>query len=133
MANDAELKIQAQLDDKLTEQIRRLVGEVQGLSTEAKKAFDSLAKSADKAAGAAGAAGDAIGDVGKTSQTAGDQVKKLGDEGAKTGEGLGESFKKAALQIVSVSTAVTVLTQKIKEFLTTSTEVEVINARIQAS
>ena len=133
MANDAELKIQAQLDDKLTDQIRRLVGEVQGLSTEAKKAFDSLAKSADKAAGAAGAAGDAIGDVGKTSQTAGDQVKKLGDEGAKTGDGLGESFKKAALQIVSVSTAVTVLTQKIKEFLTTSTEVEVINARIQAS
>lgn len=125
-ASDAELKIIASLDDKVTEAVRKLIGEVGALSDEAKKAFDDMRVAAAKAK-------EKVEDTGTAADETAKSTKKVGEEGKKAGDSIGKAFADSAIQFAATAVSVNLLVEQIKKFLDETAKVEVALARIQAS
>ena len=130
-ASDAELKIIASLDDKVTEAVEKLIAQVGTLSDEAKEAFDEMRKAAAKAK-------EKVEETGTAADETAKSTKKVGDEGKKAGDALGQSFgdvkdkiKDVAVGLFGLQAAVQIFKQSITDAINTGLEVDVLNARIQ--
>ena len=130
-ASDAELKIIASLDDKVTEAVRKLIGEVGTLSDEAKDAFDEMRAAAERAKGSTEGAADAVEEVGKSARKAGSDLKSAGEDGARGFADIKDKIKDVAVGLFGLQSAIQIFKQSITDAINTGLEVDVLNARIQ--
>ena len=130
-ASDAELKIIASLDDKVTEAVRKLIGEVGTLSDEAKDAFDEMRAAAERAKGSTEGAADAVEEVGKSARKAGSDLKSAGEDGARGFVDIKDKIKDVAVGLFGLQSAIQIFKQSITDAINTGLEVDVLNARIQ--
>jgi len=123
-ANDAELKITASLDDRIIRAIEKLSGQVKELGEDAKKAFDKTEAAAKEAEAA-------VTDTGTAAKKTTSEIKKISEEGGRGFSDFKDKIKDVAAGLVGISTAVAIFKQSLTDAITTSAEVDVINARIR--
>lgn len=129
-ASDAEIKVTAALDDKVSAQVRELVELLGKLDEEGKKGFVETAKAVNDLSAKLSAVKKASDDVGKATEAAGKKAKESGrqaEEGAKQGE---EAFKNWAATVISLSAVLATVIRDLKSVFTQSQSLDEVLARL---
>ena len=135
--SDAEIKVTAELDDKVTAQIQELLASFRSLSEAQRKAFGDTAKAVDELGAAADKAGlsadklkDKLKPLADGAKKAGDESEDAGDKAEKAGKAGADAFSSFAASLISFTAIVGTVIRDLRTLYTESLKLSEASARL---